>query len=279
MTFFAKYNTIMSKSNKPIPRFQTPIIETHCHLDYLDDETMTESLESAFEIGVEKIVTIAVSKANLNKVVDIANAHEKVYFTQGIHPHDAKDFDAEVESIIRNNSKLEKMLAVGEIGLDYFYDHCEPDIQKAAFSRQMQIADDLDLPVVIHTREACDDMASILKNFEKTNKKRGVIHSFTSSLKLAEYCLSEGYFLGFNGIVTFNSAENVREVLSMTPLDQIVLETDAPYLTPIPYRGRPNHPKYLPFIAQKVADVKNIDVEEVLQQCYINSQKLFFENT
>jgi len=160
----------MSKKNKPIPKFNTPIIETHCHLDYLDDKTMSESLESAFEIGVEKIVTIAVSKANLSKVVDISNAHKKVFFTQGIHPHDAKDFDEEVESIIRKNSKLEKMLAVGEIGLDYFYDHCEPDIQKAAFSRQMQIADDLDLPVVIHTREACDDMASILKNFENTNK-------------------------------------------------------------------------------------------------------------
>ncbi|BCE00539.1 TatD family hydrolase [Marinicellulosiphila megalodicopiae] len=267
----------MSKSNKPIPRFNTPIIETHCHLDYLEMDTMADSLDTAYEVGVEKIVTIAVSKANLSKVVEISKAHEKVYCTQGIHPHDAKDFDPEVEAIIRKNAEFEKMLAVGEIGLDYFYDHCEPDIQKAAFARQMQIADDLDLPVVIHTREACDDTAAILRNCEKTNKKRGVIHSFTSSLKLAEYCLSEGYFLGFNGIVTFNSAENVREVLSMTPLDQIVLETDAPYLTPIPYRGRPNHPKYLPFIAQKIADVKNIDVEEVLHQCYLNSEKLFFK--
>jgi len=239
---------------------------------------MEESLNSAFDVGIEKIVTIAVSKDNLEKVVSISKAHKHVYCTQGIHPHDAADFDDNVAQTIKKNAAFEKMLAVGEIGLDYFYDHCDPKVQKNAFTQQMHIADELDLPVVIHTREACNDTEAILKNCESTNKKRGVIHSFTSSIKLAEYCLSEGYFLGFNGIVTFNKAENVREVLSMTPLEQIVLETDAPYLTPVPYRGKPNHPKYLPFIAQKIADVKNLDIEEVLQQCYTNSNKLFFDH-
>jgi TatD DNase family protein len=136
---------------------------------------------------------------------------------------------------------------------------------------------DLDMPVVIHTREADEDTRDILQNFSGALSRKGVIHSFTSGLALAEYCLAEGFMLGFNGITTFKQADNVREVVAAAPLQQILLETDAPYLTPVPYRGKPNAPYYLPFIAEKVADVKQVDTEDLLRQAYQNSLALFFE--
>ena len=132
------------------------------------------------------------------------------------------------------------------------------------------------MPVVIHTRDADDDTRDILGNFSRDLARKGVIHSFTSGLPLAEYCLAEGFMLGFNGIATFNAADNVRAVVSATPLEQILLETDAPYLTPVPYRGRPNAPFYLPFIAERVAEVKDIPVETLLAQAYSNSLAVFF---
>jgi TatD DNase family protein len=131
-------------------------------------------------------------------------------------------------------------------------------------------------PVVIHTRDADEDTRSILAEFVSQMPKKGVIHSFTSGLALAEYCLSEGFCLGFNGICTFNKAENVREVITATPMEQVLLETDAPYLTPVPYRGRENAPCYLPFIAEKVAEVKGLEVETVLAQAYQNSLRELF---
>jgi len=135
----------------------------------------------------------------------------------------------------------------------------------------------LDLPVVIHTREADDDTRAVLANHAGMLRKKGVIHSFTSSLALAEYCLQEGFYLGFNGICTFKNADNVRSVIAATPPEKILLETDAPYLTPVPYRGRSNSPRYLPLVAEKVAEIKNLPVEELLHAARRNSKSLFFE--
>jgi len=174
------------------------------------------------------------------------------------------------------NAQHERILAIGEIGLDYFYEHSDRKTQSQVFESQLQIASDMDLPVVIHSREADDDMMAILKNFESSLKKRGVIHSFTSGPQLAQYALDQGFCLGFNGICTFNTAENVRDIIRMTPVQQIILETDAPYLTPVPYRGKENASFYLPFVAQKVADVKELAIEELLAHAYQNSDKLFF---
>jgi TatD DNase family protein len=165
---------------------------------------------------------------------------------------------------------------VGEIGLDYYYNHADRAVQRSVFEQQLQIAVDTDMPIVVHTREADDDTRDILANFSGQLSGKGVIHSFTSSLALAEYCLGEGFSLGFNGITTFNAAENVREVVAATPLEQVLLETDAPYLTPVPYRGRPNAPYYLPFIAEKVAEVKGCKIEDLLAQAWHNSMQLFF---
>lgn len=251
-------------------------METHCHLDYLEPEALDEVLDKSRDIGVERIITIAVSPDNLDTVLGIARAKENVWTTQGIHPTVAEKYTPEVGEKIRERLDDEHVVAVGEIGLDYYYDHADPAVQRRVFEEQLQIAVDGDLPIVVHTRDADEDTAAILGNFSGKLARKGVIHSFTAGLALAEYCLSEGFCLGFNGITTFNRADNVREVVAATPLDQLLLETDAPYLTPVPYRGKPNAPFYLPFVAEKVAQVKGYDVEHLLAQAWNNSMALFF---
>lgn len=267
-------------SNKPrrdIPRFSTPIIETHCHLDYLNPADLDTTLKKSLEVGVDRIITIAVSKDNLFRVLELARSSQYIWGTQGIHPHDAASYSPEVDIIIRAHAADARIVAIGEIGLDYHYDHADRAVQRKTFERQLQTAAELGLPVVIHTRDADDDTRDILRNYSSALTRKGVIHSFTSGLALAEFCLAEGFMLGFNGITTFNRADNVRQVVAATPVQQLVLETDAPYLTPVPYRGRPNAPYFLPFIAETVAGIKALDVEELLQQVYANSLDLFFK--
>jgi len=264
------------KQQREIPRFNTPIIETHCHLDYLDRAELDSTLEKSREVGVERIITIAVAVENLPLVIDLTRYTPAIWGTQGIHPHEADSYNQVVDAIIRENAKDARILAVGEMGLDYHYDHADRGVQRSAFERQLQIAADLNLPVVIHTRDADADTRDILRNYSTTLCRKGVIHSFTATLALAEFCLAEGFMLGFNGITTFKGADNVRQAAAATPLDQLVLETDAPYLTPVPFRGRPNAPYYLPFVAQAVAEIKEIEVEELLRRTYSNSVDLFF---
>lgn len=264
------------KKRREIPRFNTPIIETHCHLDYLDSEALEATLTQARAVGIERIITIAVAPDNLETVRALACSAPDIWGTQGIHPHEAEQYSAAVEREIRTGLEHERMLAVGEIGLDYHYDHADRAVQRRVFEAQLQVAVDTALPVVIHTREADEDTRDILRNFSSAMPAKGVIHSFTSGQALAEFCLSEGFALGFNGIATFNRAENVRDIIRATPVAQLVLETDAPYLTPVPYRGKPNAPFYLPFIAEKIAELKAIPIEELLQRAYQNSIELFF---
>lgn len=267
----------MSKSKKrEIPRFSSPIIETHCHLDYLKDIPLDVLIQQSQQVGIERIITIAVSPENLDTVMKLTREHEMIFGTQGVHPHDAEKFTSDTEAQIREQALDSRILAIGEIGLDYFYDNADRAVQRTVFETQLQIASDLDLPVVIHSREADEDTMAILANFENTLKKRGVIHSFTSGPELAQYAIDQGFCLGFNGICTFNKAQNVRDIIAMTPLENIILETDAPFLTPVPYRGKENAPFYLPFVAEKVAEVKEIDVEDLLPIAYENSERLFF---
>lgn len=250
-------------------------IETHCHLDYLKELPLEEILLKIKAAGITKVVTIGVDPENLDKVRDLAHKYPEIFYSQGIHPHDAKEAtDIEYKKIIERSSD-KKMIAVGEIGLDYHYNNSPPEIQRAAFEKQLQIACDQDLPVIIHTRDADDDTRAILKNFSSKLKRKGVVHSFTSSKELAEFVLSEGFFIGFNGIITFKKAENVQEVVKITPNDRILFETDSPFLTPVPHRGKENAPYYLPFVAAKVAELKGTDLEKLKVQVYENSLKCF----
>ncbi|MDX1817949.1 MAG: TatD family hydrolase, partial [Marinobacter sp.] len=266
----------MSKKRREIPVFDHPIIETHCHLDYLKDRPLEETLAESQRVNIERVITIAVAPDNLAKVRELSNVAPWVYGTQGIHPHEAETYTDAVEEEIRRHAGDEKIVAVGEIGLDYFYDNADREVQRNVFRRQLQLACDADRPVVIHSREADEDTIAILKEFENSLTRRGVIHSFTSGPGLAKYALDQGWCLGFNGITTFNKAENVRDIVRMSPIEQILLETDAPFLTPVPYRGRENAPFYLPFVAENIAKVKELPLEQVLSQTYLNSLRTFF---
>lgn len=273
----------MSRKRRDIPVYEHAIVETHCHLDYLKDRPLPETLAQARAVNIERIVTIAVAPDNLATVRQLVSDHEMVYGTQGIHPHDAEAWTSAVEGEIRSalgsHAQRDKLVAVGEIGLDYFYDNADRTVQKEVFASQLQIAVDADRPVVIHSRDADEDTIAILKDFEHSLKRRGVIHSFTSGPGLAQYAIDQGWCLGFNGISTFNKAENVRDIIRMTPLESLLLETDSPFLTPVPYRGRENAPFYIPFIAEKIAEVKDTPVDEVLAHTYRNSYRLFFSTS
>jgi len=259
-----------------LPTFTQPLIETHCHLDYLNAADLYSALSLASQVGIERIITIAVSPENLQSVVEIASAHDQVWTTQGIHPHEAVHYTPAVEATIRANARESKVLAIGEIGLDYHYDHSDRQAQIKAFEAQLTVAVDLNLPIVVHSREADEDTAAILTDFAPVLQKKGVIHSFTSGLKLAERCLELGFHLGFNGICTFKNADNVRAALQLTPLERILYETDAPYLTPVPFRGKPNAPHLLGLVANTVAHVKGLDVEVCNAAVYQNSLNLFW---
>jgi len=252
-----------------------PIIETHCHLDYLKSLPQSEIIEKSFSIGIEKIITITVNPSNLQTVLDIARVNENIFCTQGIHPHDAKEYNDEVGNIIKSNAKDKNVKAIGEIGLDYYYEHSPRDKQRQAFKQQLEIAVELDLPVVIHSRDADDDTLEILRDYAPKLLRKGVIHSYTSGIELAQFAIDSDFKLGFNGIISFNAAENVREILKMTPAKNILLETDAPFLTPVPHRGKENTPYYLPFVASKLLEVKEMQASELLPVILKNSKELF----
>lgn len=266
----------MGKAKRDIPLFEYPIIETHCHLDYLKDRPLEEILQESQRVGVEKIITISVAKENLDTAFSLTEKSPIIYCTQGIHPHEAKEWSSEVKEKVRTNAQKEKVLAIGEIGLDFYYNNSPRDAQIKAFEEQFQMAIDLKKPIVVHSRDAEDETIEILNKFAPKHSQKGVIHSFTSKIELAQKALDHGFYLGFNGIITFKSADEVREAVEICPLERILLETDAPFLTPVPFRGRENAPFYLPFIAEKVAEIKGVTVEEVLKVTYQNSLDLFF---
>lgn len=254
---------------------QNKIIETHCHLDYLISDSLDSIIKDANELHVEKILTISVEPKNFKMVKDISAKYSCVYYTQGIHPHHADQCEQKFLDQITKSCHEQKMLAVGEIGLDYYYNNSPKKDQRYAFTKQLEIAINENKPVVIHSREADDDMIHILNDYAKDLKAKGVIHSFTSSLKLAQCALENDFYLGFNGIITFKNADLVREAVKLCPLEKILTETDAPFLTPIPHRGKENTPKYLPFIIQKIAEIKSLAPEEITNQTYQNALELF----
>ena len=251
----------------------TSFIDTHCHLDKLDS-TPEEAVKQAKQEGVETLVTISVDEESFDFVSNAVMQFKDVYGTVGLHPHDASEFSPSLEQSIRKLARgHEKMIAIGETGLDYHYMNSSTENQQFAFSKQLQIAVELNLPVVVHSREAEADTISILK--EIPVPALGVAHSFTSSIKMARTMLDMGWYLGINGIVTFKNAENLRELVSCIPLDRLLLETDSPFLTPVPFRGKPNKPAYIPVIASFIAELRKIPIEHLAEKTSENANRLF----
>ena len=250
------------------------MIETHCHLDYLKSAPIPDIIKQAQDLGVEKMVTISVEPGNFSHASELAGQYPNVYCTQGVHPHQAILYTDEVEQDLKYRlSTGTKIVAVGEIGLDYHYMKSPQEKQKSAFKKQIALALEHDLPVVIHSRDADEDTMNILSSHK--GELKGVIHSFTAGKELAELALNSGFYLGFNGIITFKNAANVRDIVAMAPLQNILLETDSPFLAPVPHRGKENTPCLLPFVAEAVANIKSLPLEQVVEQTSINAQTLF----
>ena len=250
------------------------MIETHCHLDYLKNTPVPEIIAQAEELGVEKLITISVEPDNFSTVSGLAKKYSNVYCTQGVHPHHANLYTGKVCQVLDSRlSTLTKVVAVGEIGLDYHYLKSPKKDQIKAFISQIELSLKYDLPVVIHSRDADEDTIETLSPYR--DSLRGVIHSFTADKKLAEYALANNLYLGFNGIITFKNAANVREILSFAPLKNVLLETDSPFLAPVPHRGKENSPCLLPLVAEAVAKIKSIPLRQVEQQTTTNAEQLF----
>lgn len=245
-------------------------IDTHCHLsmeDYLDIDKVIEENKDAL---VEKIVVSGCSKESIDEVMDLKDKYDMVYVTIGYHPEYA---DTVTESDLDSLKTLlneKKVVGIGEIGLDYHYTKENKDKQIWLFEEQLKIADAFNLPVVIHSRDATMDTINILKKY----KVKGIIHCFSGSLETANIYISMGFLLGIGGVVTFKNSK-LKDVVKEVTLESIVLETDSPYLTPVPFRGKINSSKYLEFIANFIADIKNISLEELAEITSRNASSLF----
>ena len=246
------------------------IIDTHAHLDMLDDPKM--AIEEAFEAGVEKIIIPSVEDETFDKVIKLAQEYENLYFLLGVHPSEAQKFNDETAKRIIEYAKHPKMKGIGEIGLDYYWDKTFVDVQKKVFKTQIEIANMLDLPVVVHDREAHGDTFDIL---EEMKPKKVLLHCYSGSLEFAKKCIEKGYFLAFGGVATFKNAKKVRQTIKEIPLEHIMLETDTPYLTPHPYRGEENSPKYIKLVAKEIALIKDTALSEVEIKTTNNAKEFF----
>jgi len=250
-----------------------PWLDIHTHLNFLE-EGPEAALELAQKRGVRSMITIGTEPNDLQVVLDLARKHyPKVLCTLGIHPHEAKLFTPDIEAFIRKEAVSKEVVAIGEIGLDYFYKHSDPEVQKEVFERQLQIAADLGLPVEIHTRDADEDTVAILNKFK--GRVKGVLHCFTGTRWLAEQALDLGFNISISGVVTFKNADTLRDIVKSYPLDRIHVETDAPFLTPAPFRGVKNSPQYVVFTAQFVSELKQIPLPQLSAQLIKNAQAMF----
>lgn len=248
-------------------------IDTHCHIyDLKFENDLEDVIKKSNDVGVKRMIIPASDLKTSLKALSIAETYEGIYAACGIHPHDASEASEmdykEIESLLKRKS----VVAIGEIGLDYHYDFSPRDVQKKAFARQLSMAKELKMPTIIHSREAFRDLVDVIK---KEGWYSGVIHCFSDTVLEAKILLDMGFYIGFTGSVTFKNAEDIREAASYVPLDRILFETDAPYMTPVPYRGKRNDPSYIPIIAAKIAELKGISCEDLSNAVWENSKKLF----
>lgn len=246
--------------------------DVHTHLNMLED-SVTEVLKEAEQQGVKRVVTIGTEPEDWSEVLRFSKTFPQVKGALGVHPHSAKIYDDHVEQKLKEDLEREGIIACGEIGLDYYYKYSEKEKQKEVFYRQMLLASEKKLPVEIHTRSAEEDTITILKKFN--GSVRGLLHCFTGTWNLASKALDLGFNISFSGIITFKKAEELREVCRKVPLDRLHLETDAPYLAPVPQRGKKNKPAWVVHTAGVVADLHGISLIELSQKTQNNYKNLF----
>lgn len=229
--------------------------DSHCHIPY--EGVGAGAVEEAREAGVTRLITVGTDAAQSRAAIDVAAAHDGVWATVGLHPHDAIEGVETITDLLGRD----KVVAVGECGLDYHYDHSPRDVQRQAFAAQVALARERDLALVIHTREAWSDTFDILD--AEGVPERTVFHCFTGGPDEARQCLDRGAHVSFSGIITFKTAADVRAAAALVPLDRVLVETDSPYLAPVPHRGQPNRPAYVPLVGAAVALAKQVPVTDV----------------
>jgi TatD DNase family protein len=252
------------------------LIDTHTHLDdarYNDDRDAV--ITRAREAGIDAFLTIGCDLATSQSAIALAKQYPFVYASIGVHPHEVRHIQDDWYDEFRRLAKNAKVVAYGEIGLDYHYNHSSPKEQRERFREQIQLARELRLPVIIHTREAQEDTIAILKE-ERASEVGGVFHCFSGDGWLAKEALDMGFYLSFSGILTFQNAGALREIAKNTPLDRVLIETDCPYLTPVPYRGKRNEPAYVSQVAKQLAVLHpELSLDDVQRTTTVNAKRLF----
>ena len=251
------------------------MLDAHCHIyDEKLNDCRKELLENLSRTG-QICICSSDNIENSKKSVDLANKYDFIYATVGTHPHEVKDFKDDDLKIYENMLKNKKVVAVGEIGLDYYYDKDTKEKQKEVLLKQIAFADKMGKPCVFHIREATEDFVNILKENKRYFNRPSMIHSFSGSVQTAKFYLDMGFYISINGIATFKNAGKILDVIAFVPLDRLLIETDSPYLTPVPHRGEANRPEYVYFVAEKIAQIKGLSVEEVISKTEENAKKLF----
>lgn len=251
------------------------IIDTHAHYDdRAFDEDREEVLTSMGEHGVERIVNVGSSLGACRRTIDLMERYDFIYGALGVHPTDSGELTEDDMEWLKKQCALEKCVAVGEIGLDYYWDEPDRDIQKKWFVRQLELAQEVDLPVIIHSREAAQDTVDIMKA-EHAEKTGGVIHCYSYSKELAKTFLDMGFFIGVGGVVTFNNGKKLKEVVDYIPMDRLVIETDCPYLSPVPFRGKRNDSRKLTYVVEQIAAIKGISTAQIEEITCKNAFELY----
>jgi TatD DNase family protein len=257
------------------------MIDTHCHLNFNTyDDDRGEVIARAADAGVTRIINPGIDVQSSQAGITLAGQFEGIFAAVGVHPNSTADFDAETLRHIETLAGSQGVVAIGEIGLDYYWDKSPKDAQRRAFEAQLDLAARLSLPVIIHNREASDDVIAILESWAAAlpmpiRGRPGVLHSFSAPGAIAERAVAAGFYLGFTGPITYKNADDLRRVAADTPLDRLLVETDGPFLTPVPHRGDRNEPAYIPLIVRRLAGLKQIAEETLGRITTENAIRLF----
>ena len=262
------------------------LADTHCHLDDGQfDGRRAEIVEQAQQAGLKMILDPSTTLESSRQILDLAHRFELVYGAVGVQPNYANTWQADAPEQLRAMAADEKVLAIGEIGLDYYWDRTEPQIQQEVLAAQLELAAELNLPVIIHNREADDDVSDALCQWQASldsdsplADRPGVFHSFSGSPSMAEKVLAHNFFIGITGPVTFKKADQLREIVKAAPAEKLLIETDSPYLSPEPHRGKPNQPAHVRFVADKIAEIKGLERQDFYMQSTRNAERLFAVN-
>jgi TatD DNase family protein len=268
----------LKMEDSPMANRLPKLVDSHAHLEMADfRKDLEEVIRRAKDEGVDTIFTVGTEKKDWPRALEIAESHDSIYAVLGVHPHNAKEIDDQTYPALLKLCRHKKVRAYGEIGLDFFRNLSAREIQIQRFREQIGLAKDLGLPIVVHDRDAHRETLDILKS-EKAEECGGVIHCFSGDYEMAKKCLEMGFSISVPGTITFKNAEVFKEIVRKLPLESLLVETDAPYLTPVPFRGKRNEPSYVRYTAEKVAEVRKVSFEKVAEVTTQNALRVFRVN-